>query len=50
MLLSCSEMLALEERAFADGIAAEALMEEAGGNVAAAIGEFFPQVGRCIIF
>jgi NAD(P)H-hydrate epimerase len=48
MLLSCSQMRALEERAFADGITAEALMEEAGRAIADAVIQFFPIPGRCI--
>jgi ADP-dependent NAD(P)H-hydrate dehydratase / NAD(P)H-hydrate epimerase len=48
MLLSCSQMRALEERAFADGITAEALMEEAGWRIAEAIRQFYPGGGRCV--
>ena len=48
MLLTCSEMRALEERAFADGITAEALMEEAGAGIARAVRQFFPAPGRCV--
>lgn len=48
MLLTCSEMRALEERAFADGIAAEALMEEAGAGIARVVRQFFPAPGRCV--
>ena len=50
MLLSCSEMRALESRAFADGVTAEALMAEAGESIAAAVRQFFPAVGRCVVF
>jgi ADP-dependent NAD(P)H-hydrate dehydratase / NAD(P)H-hydrate epimerase len=49
MLLSCSEMRAVEEQAFADGITAETLMEEAGGRIAEAITQFFPTAGRCVV-
>src|SRR5262245_42491839 len=49
MLLSCSEMRSIEERAFADGIAAEALMDEAGARIAEAVRQFFPERGRCIV-
>jgi NAD(P)H-hydrate epimerase len=49
MLLTCSEMRAVEERAFADGITAEALMEEAGAGIALAVRQFFPQPGRCLV-
>lgn len=48
MLLTCSEMRALEERAFAGGITAEALMEEAGRRIADAVTQFFPEAGRCV--
>ena len=34
MILSCREMKALEERAFAEGITAEELMDEAGRKIA----------------
>jgi len=50
MLLTCSEMRSLEERAFADGTTAEALMEEAGRGIARAVRQFFPAPGRCIAF
>ncbi len=43
-------MRATEEAAFARGISAEALMEEAGGGIARAVTKFFPTAGRCIVF
>jgi NAD(P)H-hydrate epimerase len=43
-------MRAAEEAAFARGITAEALMEEAGAGIARALEKFFPQPGRCLIF
>ena len=49
MILSCGEMKALEERAFADGITAEALMEEAGRKIAEAVQQFFPFPGKCVV-
>lgn len=49
MLLTCSQMRALEERAFADGITAEALMEEAGRRIADAVTQFFLHPGRCVV-
>lgn len=49
MLLSPSEMRGLEERAFADGVSAEALMDEAGAQIAGAVRQFFPAPGRCIV-
>jgi len=50
MLLSCREMKDLEERAFADGITAEALMEEAGRKIAEAAQQFIWRSRRCIVF
>jgi NAD(P)H-hydrate epimerase len=50
MILSCREMKALEERAFADGITAETLMEEAGWKIAQAVEQFYPEPGRCIVY
>src|SRR5947207_14490174 len=50
MILTGAEMKALEERAFADGITAEALMEEAGEKIARAIVQFFPRAGRCVVY
>jgi NAD(P)H-hydrate epimerase len=43
-------MRAAEEAAFARGITAEALMEEAGAGIARALEKFFPQPGRCLVF
>ena len=50
MILTCAEMRALEERAFADGIRAEDLMEEAGAQIARAVRQFFPAPARCVVF
>jgi NAD(P)H-hydrate epimerase len=49
MILTPSEMKALEERAFADGITAEALMEEAGRKIAEAVRQLFPCPGKCVV-
>ncbi|MEA3212510.1 MAG: ADP-dependent NAD(P)H-hydrate dehydratase / NAD(P)H-hydrate epimerase [Chthoniobacter sp.] len=49
MVLTCAEMKALEARAFADGVSAEALMEEAGTRIAAAVHQFLPRPGRCVV-
>ncbi len=43
-------MRAAEEAAFARGISAEELMEEAGIGIARAIAKFFPRGGNCIVF
>ena len=48
--VSCAEMRALEERTIADGVTAEALMEQAGEKIAAAVRQFVPRAGRCIVF
>ena len=48
--VSCAEMRALEERGFADGITADVLMEEAGEKIAAAVRQFVPRPGRCVVF
>ena len=47
MIVSCSEMKALEARAFAKGASPEALMEEAGRQIALAVQHFFPLPGGC---
>jgi NAD(P)H-hydrate epimerase len=47
MLVTSAEMRALEERAFAKGATAEALMEEAGVKIADVVMQFFPTPGRC---
>jgi ADP-dependent NAD(P)H-hydrate dehydratase / NAD(P)H-hydrate epimerase len=49
-MLSPKEMQALERRAFAAGADAEALMEEAGLLMAAAVTQFCPRPGRCLAF
>jgi NAD(P)H-hydrate epimerase len=43
-------MRAAEEAAFARGITAEALMEEAGAGIARAVAKFFPRPGKCLVF
>ena len=43
-------MRAAEKAAFARGISAEALMEEAGEGVARAIGKLVARPGRCVVF
>ncbi len=50
MIPTSAEMKALEERAFAEGVSAEALMEEAGRKIAEAVGQFCPGAGRCLVF
>lgn len=48
MILSCAAMRAVEGRAFADGISAGDLMEEAGALIAQQVALTFPQPGRCL--
>ncbi len=48
MILSTHEMRELEERAFADGVSAELLMDQAGVRIAEAVRQFFPEPGRCV--
>ena len=43
-------MRAAEEAAFARGITAEALMDEAAAGIASSISRVFPTPGRCIVF
>src|SRR6187399_2663616 len=50
MIFSGAEMKALEERAFADGVTAEKLMEEAGEKIALAVRQFFRGAGKCVVF
>ena len=50
MILTCAEMKALEARAFADGVPPEALMDEAGAEIAAAVRQFCPGAGKCVVF
>ncbi len=48
MILTCAAMKALEGRAFSEGVSADALMEEAGLQIARALRQFFPRPGVCI--
>jgi NAD(P)H-hydrate epimerase len=43
-------MRALEERAIATGASVEALMEEAGAKISAAVRQFYPSPGHCIAY
>ncbi len=49
-IVTPTEMRAAENAAFARGITAAALMEEAGAGIARAIRKFFPRAGKCIVF
>ncbi len=43
-------MRAAEEAAFARGISAEALMEQAGAGIARSLARFFPRAEKCLVF
>jgi len=49
-ILTSAEMRAAEKLAFARGISAETLMDEAGAGIAAAVQRFFSAPGRCLVF
>ncbi len=50
MIVTCAEMKALEEAAFAKGAEPQTLMAEAGERIAAAVHQFFPIAGECHVF
>jgi hydroxyethylthiazole kinase-like uncharacterized protein yjeF len=50
MLITCEEMRRAEEEAFARGVRAEDLMEDAGRGVAEIVRQFHGTAGRCIVF
>ena len=49
-IITPAQMRTAEETAFARGITAEKLMEEAGAGIACAIRKFFPRPGKGIVF
>ncbi|HJT81226.1 MAG TPA: NAD(P)H-hydrate dehydratase [Chthoniobacterales bacterium] len=49
-IVSSAEMRAAEQAAFDRGVAVEALMDQAGAGVAAAVEQFFPAPGTCVVF
>jgi hydroxyethylthiazole kinase-like uncharacterized protein yjeF len=49
-VVSAAQMREAEEAAFARGVAVEALMDEAGAGVAAAVRRFFPNPGTCAVY
>src|SRR3954466_7120048 len=49
MVVTSSEMQALEERVFAEGASAEELMDEAGAGIAGAVQQFFSRPGCCVV-
>lgn len=50
MVLTCLQMQNAEKAAFAQGMSAAGLMEEAGWGIARALGQFFPQPGYLILY
>src|SRR5262249_1261658 len=49
-IITPAQMRGAEEAAFAGGITADFLMEEAGHGIARAVSKFFPVPGRCLVF
>lgn len=49
-VVTSAEMRALEEAAFARGVTAEGLMDQAAAGIARTVLLFFPKPGRCIVF
>ena len=49
-VVTSAEMRAAEDAAFARGVNAESLMDEAAGGIACSVGKFFPQPARCLVF
>lgn len=50
MLVTCETMQRIEKEAFARGVEASALMEEAGLSLARIVHQFHPNPGRCVAF
>ncbi|MGI8437629.1 MAG: NAD(P)H-hydrate dehydratase [Chthoniobacterales bacterium] len=50
LVVSAAEMRAAEEAAFARGVSAEALMDQAAAGIADTVVDFFPEPGRCVVF
>lgn len=48
MILTSAAMKSLEEKAFAGGVSADALMEEAGRQIALSVRQFHPRPGVCV--
>ncbi len=49
-VVSAAEMRAAEAAAFARGVTAESLMDEAAAGLARTVSQFFPEPGRCLVF
>lgn len=50
MIVTCRQMQQCEEAAFARGVSAAALMEEAGRGIAEVVRQFAPQPGSLVLF
>ena len=50
MLVTCQQMQEIEAAAFARGIHAADLMEQAGCGIAAEVSRFFPKPGSLILY
>ncbi len=50
MIVDCRRMRELEEEAFASGVSADELMEQAGLGIADVVRQFFPQPGSLLLF
>lgn len=50
MILTPEEMQRAEKEAFAAGVNADSLMEQAGLGLAGVVHQFFPKPGRCLIY
>ncbi|MBE2285581.1 MAG: NAD(P)H-hydrate dehydratase [Prosthecobacter sp.] len=50
MIVTCRQMQQCEEAAFARGVSAAALMEEAGRGIAAVVRQFAPRPGSLVLF
>lgn len=50
MLVTCRQMQEMEERAFASGLLAADLMEQAGIGIARVVQQFFPQPGTVVLY
>ena len=50
MILTAQEMKSIEAAAFSRGVQAEALMEQAGLQIAQAVAQFFPNPGDALVF
>lgn len=50
MIVTCQQMQQLEEAAFARGVSAEALMDEAGRGIADVVRQFCPKPGLLVLY